>query len=482
MKNRIVILILSLLAISSCKGDGSFVPDRKSIDAAVVKGDFTEAKKLIKMYLMQDSIPALERLELEFKCEQFDRIRLDFKKRDTSVLSYIRKHYPGVTDEQLNKWIGSNAIENMVIDGDRLYFARAARNLFRIDSTALANFDIAQAREPDSLARLLSHLVPTVLSEISQSKNGLTMPKKMRINYTLSVKPGVIPDGEVVRVWMPYPRQNMSYQTDIKLLSTSQQQFIISPDNYLHSSIYMEGKAKKGEAVVFNYSFEYTSWARYPKFNPLQLMPYDIQSELFKDYTSERKPHIVFSQKIKDAVKEAVGNEKNPYEKVKKIYEWIDSRMPWASAREYSTIDNIPEYVLANRHGDCGQVSLLFITMARCAGVPAKWQSGWMMQPGNENLHDWAEVYYEGIGWVPVDQSFGRLESAKGNTDAYYFFTRGLDPYRLVVNSEYSADFFPAKSHFRSETVDFQRGEVEWRGGNLYFDKWSYKMDIEYLN
>jgi transglutaminase-like putative cysteine protease len=188
----------------------------------------------------------------------------------------------------------------------------------------------------------------------------------------------------------------------------------------------------------------------------------------------------VFSEKIKAAVKEVVGDETNPYLKVKKIFEWININFPWASAREYSTIPNIPEYVLANRHGDCGQVSLLFITMARCAGVPAKWQSGWMMHPGNKNLHDWAEVYYDGKGWVPVDQSFGRIAGAPDD-DSYYFFTKGLDAYRMIVNQGISGNFYPAKIHPRSETVDFQRGEVEWKGENLYFGRWRYKMEIEYL-
>lgn len=199
-----------------------------------------------------------------------------------------------------------------------------------------------------------------------------------------------------------------------------------------------------------------------------------------KKYTSEVAPHIVFSDKIKETTAQVVGNETNPYKKLRLIYEWIDTNFPWASAREYSTIENIPEYVLANRHGDCGQVSLLMITMARYAGIPAKWQSGWMMHPGNINLHDWAEVYFEGQGWVPVDQSFGRVKSAKGNDNAYFFYTKGLDAYRMIVNQDISAPFYPAKIYPRSETVDFQRGEVEWRGGNLYFNRWDYDMNVTY--
>jgi hypothetical protein len=40
---------------------------------------------------------------------------------------------------------------------------------------------------------------------------------------------------------------------------------------------------------------------------------------------------------------------------------------------------------------------------------------------------------------------------------------------------------YPKKIYPRSETVDFQRGEVEWSGGNLYFPQWDYSMEIEYL-
>jgi len=32
----------------------------------------------------------------------------------------------------------------------------------------------------------------------------------------------------------------------------------------------------------------------------------------------------------------------------------------------------------------------------------------------------------------------------------------------------------PAKQSFRSDNVDSQRGEVEWSGGNLYYDQWHY--------
>jgi transglutaminase-like putative cysteine protease len=132
---------------------------------------------------------------------------------------------------------------------------------------------------------------------------------------------------------------------------------------------------------------------------------------LYKTHTSERSPHIVFSEEIESLAKEITHGISSPAEKVKAIYYWINQNIPWASALEYSTFESIPEYVLKYRKGDCGMQTLLFMSLARVSGIPCKWQSGWMLHPGEVNLHDWCEVYYEGVGWVPLDQSFGLQDS-----------------------------------------------------------------------
>lgn len=69
---------------------------------------------------------------------------------------------------------------------------------------------------------------------------------------------------------------------------------------------------------------------------------------------------------------------------------------------------------------------------------------------------------------MPVDQSFGIPAFAR-NADEEYFFLGGIDSWRMIVNTDYGMPLVPEKKYPRSETVDFQRGEVEWEGGNLYF-------------
>ena len=414
----------------------------------------------------------------DFQQDKLNRTRIDFSKTKEQVLDYIRKYIPDVTEEQMLQWEKEKSLECMIIDGKKMYFYNAAPNLFRINKEAIS---IKQAKDglvQDGKDKVNSTHVPQVISEAKAKKETIVHPVRMRVKYTLTVKPNAVPDGEIIRCWLPFPRTDQPRQTNVKLLNASENKYTIAPAKYKHSTLYMEKKQEKDKPTTFSTEFEYTSSAEWHQLKPQDILPYKKDTPLYKEYTSEREMHVQFTPRIKELARQLVGNEQNPLLKVKRIYEWINL-FPWASAREYSTLDNIPEYVLDNKHGDCGQVSLLFITLARYCGIPAKFQSGFMMHPGAYNMHDWAQVYFEGVGWVPVDQSFGLFSS--DNEDEKYFFMAGIDSYRMIVNDDFSSSLFPKKKYPRSETVDFQRGEVEWRKGNIYFNQWKWNLEIEYL-
>jgi hypothetical protein len=241
----------------------------------------------------------------------------------------------------------------------------------------------------------------------------------------------------------------------------------------------MEKPAVKDEETVFNVSYVFHAAAQWFNIKPEQAKSYDKSSDLYQQYTAERLPHIIFNDEIKTLAKKIVEEETNPVKQVELLYYWLNDNIPWAGALEYSVMSCIPCYVLENMRGDCGMQTFLFLSMARSLGIPCKWQSGWYLLPQTKNLHDWAEVYYEGIGWVPVDPSFKLINSEDKRIKEFYL--NGLDCYRLVINDDYGQELYPPKKHYRSEPFDFQRGELEWEAGNLYFDSWSYQMEVEYL-
>lgn len=440
------------------------------------------SKMIIYSVLMCLFTGYLHAQDNSFEQERLRRIRIDFNRTEAAVKQYIRQYIPDVTEAQLKKWEDEKSLEFRIVDGEKRYFRNAAPNLFRIDSTCRA-LKYAKDGMPDegSLKVNKTHL-PEVMNEVRKTGKNIVLPKRMRVKYSLTVNADAVPAGEIIRCWLPLPRTDAQpRQTDVKLLSASEPHYIIAPDSFIHHTIYMEKVAEKGKPTLFTTEFEYTSSAEWHHLTPDMIKPYNTQDPLYKKYTSERETHIRFTPEIKELAAKLVGNETNPWIKVQRIFAWVDRNFPWASAREYSTISNIPHYVLENKHGDCGQVTLLFLTLARCSGIPAKWQSGFMMHPGLGNLHDWGQVYFEGVGWVPVDESFG-LFSYGTTEEETYFFANGIDSYRMIVNDDYSGALYPEKKYPRSETVDFQRGEVEWKGGNLYFDQWDYNFDISYLN
>jgi transglutaminase-like putative cysteine protease len=120
-------------------------------------------------------------------------------------------------------------------------------------------------------------------------------------------------------------------------------------------------------------------------------------------------------------------------------------------------------------------VALLYITLLRSVGIPARWESGWAIEPNSAGYHDWTEVYFEGIGWVPADPSYGRDTRDEPLAD---YYKSGLDFCRLATNQGICGQLNPKKNYVRSETVDFQAGEAEWSGGNLEYKDFDSKMTI----
>ena len=110
----------------------------------------------------------------------------------------------------------------------------------------------------------------------------------------------------------------------------------------------------------------------------------------------------------------------------------------------------------------------------RAAGIPARWQSGWESKPSGWNMHDWTEIYVAPWGWLPCDPSYGVQKSDDAKIADFYIGHQ--DSYRMIVNLDYGRALCPPKQSLRSEPADFQRGEVEIDGKNLYFGDWDYEM------
>jgi hypothetical protein len=440
-------------------------------------GEFDIANQIIGAKLMDQGLKLDQKNELLLKKDMMFRIQREFALDESQIIERLIPYFGDSTFVYMSNWEKEKTLECKIINGRKRYFKNAVPNLFRVN-------DFAKSRKAELKGEYIDPLIvyclehTTDLVKKTKGEGELVNPVDNVFDFTIKLNEDVLPAGETVRCWMPFPKENHPRQQNIELISINSDDYIIAPDSVLQRSIYCEKKTEAGKETIFKLKFKTTSYAQVFFPGKMKIEEYNKNSSLYLENTKEKAPQIVFSDRIKKLADEICGDETDPVKQVGLIYNWIDVNVPWASALEYGIMPHIPEYVLDNMHGDCGMQTLLFMSLARYRGIPTKWQSGYMLHPGEVNLHDWCEVYYEGIGWVPLDQSFEMQKSE----DSYvrHFYKTGIDAYRLIVNDDFSGEFYPKKKWPRSEPVDFQRGELEWDGGNLYFNDWSYKMNVSY--
>lgn len=412
------------------------------------------------------------------------RVRHDYRLSEAEVEARLRAELPDLSADELRRWSDSGALEWRTIGGERRYFNRAVVNLWRLCPEARdrrAAHSGARPAGDTGVAGLEFDLLDHMRRALDAAKAtgpGYVMPIRIRLDYTLTVRPGAVPEGETLRCWLPLPRVGGQH-LDLAILATDPADAAAAPEEAPQRTLYLERPASPaGSPTVFSASYEFTSRDYVPLVDPERVRPTDASTELYREYTAERPPHLVLSPEIRGLASSIVGSEANPYRKARLIFAWFDRNVAYTATPEYSTIPNLSEYCLRERRGDCGVQAMLFIALCRAVGVPARWQSGLTLLPGKMNLHDWALFHVEPYGWLPADPSRGFRDT--DDEELRWFYLGGIDAFRAVVNDDYGRSLHPPKRFARSEPADFQRGEVEWSGGNLYFGDWDYEFGIEY--
>jgi hypothetical protein len=130
--------------------------------------------------------------------------------------------------------------------------------------------------------------------------------------------------------------------------------------------------------------------------------------EEIKENLQETLAYPITHPRIKKLAEQAVGDAQTPEEKVKRIVSFVkDYVRPYLSA----SLPNIHD-LCDKKKGDCKSYALLFNTLARAAGIPAREVSG-LLYIGDDQKsfggHAWNEVVLGGV-WVPIDASMRQTE------------------------------------------------------------------------
>ena len=134
-------------------------------------------------------------------------------------------------------------------------------------------------------------------------------------------------------------------------------------------------------------------------------------SNLDPDYNKYLEPHKIsdINQEITDKTNSLVQGEDDLFMATFKIADYVKNNIKYNVNTLTQEASQKSTWVYQNKEGVCDEISSLFISMARSAGIPARFATGSVYTNTNYQFgnHGWAEVYFPGYGWVPYDVTFG---------------------------------------------------------------------------
>ncbi len=428
----------------------------ENVTHAVSSGDFLLARKLIDEWLLDERIGNLQKLRLEYEKERISRLLKSYPYTEEEAFRIAADLMEGFSHEEFLKLAAQGKLDYIIVQGEKRFEKRFVQNL------GFSSDEYKQRLKQDEKTVKAKNILNERIRKLLKGDDPKTY--KIRASVKLKVKQE---GSHHLRVWLPFPK--CGFQTlDVKLISASKNEYFVAENAVPQRTIYFEG-IENEYWVEFEYRIK--EWINEIDMNKAS----DTVAPHLQKFLKEEPPHIVFTPYLRYLAQQIIQGEKNPLVKAKLIYDWITKNVRYSYVKPYAVYENISQYVAENLKGDCGFQALLFITLCRIVGIPARWQSGWYANPIFASCHDWALFHVEPYGWLPVDPSFGGAR--RDNEDLRNFYFANLDGFRMVANDDFMKDFTPPTKYYRDDPTDNQVGEVENEEG-----KPEYESELQILS
>ncbi|MBQ7801576.1 MAG: transglutaminase domain-containing protein [Oscillospiraceae bacterium] len=428
-------------------------------------GDFEGAIRLIDRRLKEENLSDALRHSLRVHREMILRLPEEFPYSRAEAIDIIRRQIPDFTEEEFDELVDSRRIRWIYVNGEMRIFNRFFSSLCKAypGFAQRAGEVLPGVESAVGGVHLLDHAMAVM-------KERGSMTNRIRIRASMRIKDEHFTPGMFVRAHLPIPSA-CQQQRDIRIEKVYPESGKPAPEDAPQRTVCWEEHMTENHEFVVEYSYLHT--ARYHDTSAMHAEPRQLDFDI-----QEEAPHIVFTPYIRQLARELTAGMTDPLCKARAFYDFITLNMNYTFMPSYFVLDNIAEACARNYTGDCGVFALLFLTLCRCVGIPAQWQSGFAAEPGFCGGHDWVRFYVEPYGWLYADTSYGVSARRNGNEERRRFYFGNLDPYRMVANSAFAVNFTVSKEHWRADPYDNQVGEIETADRGLTYDEFVRAKEI----
>lgn len=278
-----------------------------------------------------------------------------------------------------------------------------------------------------------------IASPLASDATGVAS-RTFRFQYDVTVRD--IPDGSSrVSVWIPVPKTDRhQFVRDLKIDCPFAYR-VEKEAEYGNSILHLEAK----KPLPKEFAIRFTAVVARRAYSSLGGGS-DAEAESKPSERDLRADRLVpLDGVIAATAREVTRGARTPLDQVRAIYDYVTRELRYDKSGEgWGRGDAL--YACDVRRGNCTDFHSLIIGMARSQGIPARFVIGFPLpedstQGDIPGYHCWAELYVEGIGWLPVDSS----EASKHPEKREAFFG-GLDANRVQLTTGRDLQLVPQAS------------------------------------
>ena len=408
-------------------------------------GETEEVMEALESWLKRP-LPQMLRNRLLVEQERMRRLSGEYPYTREEVLRQAMDAFPAMTEKDFRQLELEGKISFLMDHGNKRYFVRAVPTL-KGDADVRRRFGL----KVESADANRDPLMRAVMERGN-------LRRRLTLEIGIGMKEEAFRPGHY-RAWLPLPLER-DQQSEVEIEAGDA--YIAASDAPQRTAFFEKDLEKPG---MFSLKCRYVNTIRYA--DPWKGKPevlYPASPKPGAEDLAEDGLYMRFTPYLRQLAAELTQGLKTDLERAWAFYCFVTQQVKYSFVREYFLLDALGEFCAVNLRGDCGLQALLFILLCRISGIPARWQSGLAMDDLDPGMHDWAQFYLSGWGWLFADCSFGGSAFRNGSEERHRFYFGNLDPMRYAAARTFFSEFDPPCRFIRHDPYDNQTGEIELDG------------------